>query len=279
MTEKVSGIYKIVNRINGKYYVGSSANIKDRWRQHRRALRKNLHWNDHLQLSWNKYKEPTFDFIVVETCLPQKDVLLSDEQRYLDIAKNEKDKCYNITFTAGKVDMTDDVRIKMSKAREGKYLGPNNTAYRFVPDAVKLELKNVWVQDGKNELILYAKNVHNIGGTVVCKRLIPEFKMDPNAVHHRKENKRLSMRKLYDKNCIFTGNTNVNYNPTIYRFRSDTGEIFCATQNEFAKKFGFYPNGEFMSGKRRTCRGWTLIDPPRSSCRDRCEQNLGSVSR
>ena len=28
-----SGIYKIINTVNGKYYVGSSVDCKDRWRE------------------------------------------------------------------------------------------------------------------------------------------------------------------------------------------------------------------------------------------------------
>jgi len=34
----VQGIYKIINKNNGKYYVGSSVDIKERWNEHRRNL-------------------------------------------------------------------------------------------------------------------------------------------------------------------------------------------------------------------------------------------------
>jgi predicted GIY-YIG superfamily endonuclease len=30
-----SGIYKIINKINGKYYIGSSKSINDRWKVRR----------------------------------------------------------------------------------------------------------------------------------------------------------------------------------------------------------------------------------------------------
>ena len=48
------GIYKIINKVNGKYYVGSSLNINKRWSVHKSALSKNKHHNDHLQNAWNK---------------------------------------------------------------------------------------------------------------------------------------------------------------------------------------------------------------------------------
>ena len=62
------GIYKIVNKINNKVYIGSTVNMKKRWREHRGCLKKNIHYNSHLQLSWNKYGEESFDFLVISEC-------------------------------------------------------------------------------------------------------------------------------------------------------------------------------------------------------------------
>ena len=42
------GIYKIVNSINNKIYVGSAKNIKKRWSAHKSDLNKNKHHNKHL---------------------------------------------------------------------------------------------------------------------------------------------------------------------------------------------------------------------------------------
>ena len=55
---KISGIYKIVNKVNGKYYVGSSNDVlKTRFYEHKRLLTKNKHFNVKLQNAWNKYGE------------------------------------------------------------------------------------------------------------------------------------------------------------------------------------------------------------------------------
>jgi|ERR1051326_1061197 group I intron endonuclease len=100
---KISGIYKIINKVNGKYYVGSSTDILTdnigRWYRHKHDLRKNIHRNDYLQRAWNKYGESNFDFIIVEQV--PKHQLLVIEQKYLDIAILEKDKCYNLMFESG----------------------------------------------------------------------------------------------------------------------------------------------------------------------------------
>jgi group I intron endonuclease len=56
------GIYKIVNQINGNFYVGSSKNIRRRWKEHLQKLKSNNHQNILLQRSWNKYGENNFRF-------------------------------------------------------------------------------------------------------------------------------------------------------------------------------------------------------------------------
>ena len=54
--QKKRGIYKILNKIDGKFYLGSSKDIEHRWIDHIRELRKNNHHNDYLQHAWNKYR-------------------------------------------------------------------------------------------------------------------------------------------------------------------------------------------------------------------------------
>lgn len=93
------GIYKIINKVNGKYYVGSSTELDKphgRWYKHKRALIKGSHINSHLQSAWNKYGPESFEFQIVEVTKREK--MEEIEQKYLDIAKNETDKCYNQNF-------------------------------------------------------------------------------------------------------------------------------------------------------------------------------------
>jgi len=60
-----SGVYWIVNRANNKRYLGSTGNLKNRWAEHKRALRGGYHWNDHLQRAFQKCGEEKFVFEVV----------------------------------------------------------------------------------------------------------------------------------------------------------------------------------------------------------------------
>lgn len=91
-------IYKIVNLVNDKFYVGSTTNKKVRFRQHRKLLRGNRHHCKHLQASWNKYGEEKFDFRVVEE-VPSDMSLQEVEERWLN-AHVGKNYCYNTGHSA-----------------------------------------------------------------------------------------------------------------------------------------------------------------------------------
>lgn len=65
---RIVGIYQIKNRINGHLYIGQSSNMRVRWMKHIDYLKKNKHWNKHLQSAWNLYTEINFTFEVLELC-------------------------------------------------------------------------------------------------------------------------------------------------------------------------------------------------------------------
>lgn len=60
------GIYRILNTINNKFYIGSSVNLRKRLYEHRRLLRLGKHENYHLQNAFTKYGEENFKFEIIE---------------------------------------------------------------------------------------------------------------------------------------------------------------------------------------------------------------------
>ena len=92
------GIYKIINKINGRFYIGSSDNIERRFNRHFLDLRKNKHDNQHLQNAWNKYGKEAFMTEVVKSCRCED--LLLEEQKELDIWVGNT-LCYNLSKIAG----------------------------------------------------------------------------------------------------------------------------------------------------------------------------------
>lgn len=92
------GIYKIINIVNNKFYVGSAVDLKRRKTRHFCELRNNKHNNKYLQASWNKHGEQAFVFVVVEELSPEAD-LLAAENVWLKEHVG-KEYCYNIGVDA-----------------------------------------------------------------------------------------------------------------------------------------------------------------------------------
>jgi group I intron endonuclease len=69
-----SGVYQILNTVNGKCYVGSSATIEQRWRTHRWGLETGRHHSRRLSRAVAKYGLPAFEFKVLEECDPSDNV-------------------------------------------------------------------------------------------------------------------------------------------------------------------------------------------------------------
>jgi group I intron endonuclease len=97
-----SGIYKITNIVNGKFYIGSSEDVDNRWKiEHVGNLRRNQHCNPKLQHSWNFHGGDKFSVEILEEVEPRKELLLEREQYYLDTLKPyDRNIGYNICPTA-----------------------------------------------------------------------------------------------------------------------------------------------------------------------------------
>jgi len=97
---RASGIYQIRCIPTGKIYIGSAKNLRVRWGQHQRSLRRGLHSNIHLQQAWNRYGEASFDFTTLE--IVETSGLLEAEQIWIDrTGCAERGVGYNIFAVAG----------------------------------------------------------------------------------------------------------------------------------------------------------------------------------
>ena len=85
-----TGVYKITNQINGKFYIGSSKDLSRRKKDHFRLLKKGINHSILLQRAVNKYGITNFKFRIIELC--EKELLISKEQYYIDKLKPK----YNI---------------------------------------------------------------------------------------------------------------------------------------------------------------------------------------
>jgi group I intron endonuclease len=139
-------VYEIVNLVNGKKYVGCSADYKSRWKHHKHLLRLNNHANTYLQQSWNKYSENNFEFNILFQFDSETEMF--DKEHEL-ITLNRAD-CYNLSEggkggskgtkwsiesrnklseskkKTAKLVMTDEVKKRISESKKGSVM-PDNT--------------------------------------------------------------------------------------------------------------------------------------------------------
>ena len=185
--KNISGIYKITNNVNGKFYIGSSQNISRRWYDHKRELRIQKHHNKYLQRAWNKYGEENFSFEIVEECKVEE---LSDrEQLYIEKYVNS-DFCYNISIDTiapmrGKKH-SEEAKRKMSESRKGLMVGPKNHMYgKHLSDEEKKKLSLAFAGE-KNPM--YGKHLSD-----ESKRKISEAHKGTKCPEYLKRRYRLEM--------------------------------------------------------------------------------------
>lgn len=112
----ISGIYRIVCKLNNKQYIGSACNIKIRKQNHFSYLKRNKHHSILLQRAFNKYGKENFYFEILAYC--PKEYLIKLEQWFLDNLKPE----YNIQKIAGSnlgYKHTESTKKKLSLKRIG----------------------------------------------------------------------------------------------------------------------------------------------------------------
>ena len=89
-------IYKIINKENGKFYIGSTIDIKKRKRAHLEQLKNGKHHCFHLQRAYEKYGKEIFELTYKEIEIDNEDVLRLLEERYINYCWNSG-KLYNVS--------------------------------------------------------------------------------------------------------------------------------------------------------------------------------------
>ena len=85
MAEKISAVYKITNTVTGDFYVGSSKNVKKRWREHKCKSTWKEHPNNPMYQDMEKYGVDKFEFQVIAEVEPNK--LKEIEQEFIETLK------------------------------------------------------------------------------------------------------------------------------------------------------------------------------------------------
>lgn len=86
-------VYSIVNKRNGRMYIGSTIDVEKRFNRHKKDLRAGTHHCIYLQRAWNKYGEDSFSFDILKKCGSEYEVRKVEES-YLN---NQYEFLYNVS--------------------------------------------------------------------------------------------------------------------------------------------------------------------------------------
>lgn len=122
-------VYEIRNKINNKYYIGVSVDVKSRVNRHFRELKNNKHHNFYMQKDYLEYKDIKIFKVSILKSIKNKNLAYKYEEYFI---QNDYDNNYNIS--------------KYSR-------GGDNLSYHFDLKNIKLKqskgAKRVW--DNRNE--------------------------------------------------------------------------------------------------------------------------------
>lgn len=125
-------IYKISNILTNDCYVGSSIDLKERWRRHKKDLRAGKHHSIILQRAWDKYKEENFKIEVLQECSTEE--MKDRENYYLCELKPVYNICKEAYSTVGRV-YREETRLKHKKYAIDNNIRPPKETYegRYIP--------------------------------------------------------------------------------------------------------------------------------------------------
>lgn len=250
----ISGIYKIINIINGIYYIGRSKNIFRRLYDHITDLKNNKHINDYLQNAWNKYGYINFNFLILENStqdplLKDNNILQKLEQDYLDIAFGEENLCYNLNLQANGGEISEYSRQKISNKLKGK---PKSLEHKL-----QLSIANKGLRKG---IPLTEKTKQKLSlSKIGVLPWIKGKKHKPETIE--KMRKRHRGKKLSQEHIKNLARAKIS--STVYHFYNEMLDLHkIYRQYDLRKEFNLNAHSlsQLCNGKKEIYDGWKIIE-------------------
>lgn len=93
--DTIMGVYQIKNNANGKIFISSFANLKNKWLTIKMQLDMGRHPNSELQEDWNELGEEAFEYSVLEERKDESDMDIKWELQQMEKAWLAKLEPYN----------------------------------------------------------------------------------------------------------------------------------------------------------------------------------------
>lgn len=247
----ICGIYKIVNKVNGRYYIGSSKDILGRrWKQHQRELNNRTHHNAHLINAWHKYGKDAFEIVVIEEVPIDK--LYEVEQKYLDICAVTPSEAYNLNYAPDGGRPSEESIRKISQKLKGRVFTEEHK--QRIGQAM---VGRPYSDETRAKIGRYAATRTHSEET---RRKIGKASLG----HRLSDASKLKMSLAGIGRHDNGGNRNPRFDSTIREFiRPESGERFKGTRFDFTNKFRLSAGmvGHMIKGMRETVKGWCIVTP------------------
>lgn len=168
-------IYGILNKISGKYYIGSTVSFSKRKSRHLKLLRENKHHSYLLQKEW---EEGLFEFIILEKVL-EKELLIEREQWWIDNTNSFYNICKIANSSLG-IKRTEETKEKVRQAN----LGLKHPEWRNEIKSKAQGGDNHWTkkkkfsQESKNKMSESQKKLYENGYINPVKKTILQYTLD-----------------------------------------------------------------------------------------------------
>ena len=139
--QKICGVYKITNTITGDFYIGSSKDIKRRWREHKKPSTWKRCPNNPMYLDMQKYGLDKFVFEIIEVV--EIEQLKVAEQHFIETLK----PTYNNYRAKGR-------DAKKFKERQKKYRQSEKGKERQ-KEYEKTDKRKKYLKEYQNQLCCY----------------------------------------------------------------------------------------------------------------------------
>lgn len=202
----MNGIYKILNTVNNKFYIGSSTNIEHRWRVHRSYLKNKQHPNIYLQYAWDKYGPECFEFSIVKEL--EGDPRQEEQRIILETKCYDREIGYNLSISTfapmeGKKHSAESI-VKMSEVKKGKknsFYGKKHT--EETKQRISKAKKNIPLDPEHKKKVLetaWKKGEQHINA-VLTEQVVYDIKLE---YRDTKKKRGFSMRKSRELGVNYT---------------------------------------------------------------------------
>ena len=121
MEKKISGVYKIENTVTGDFYIGSSKDVKRRWREHKKPSVWNIYSKYPLYLDMQKYGIENFEFTILCEVQPRQLTVMEQKMIKELCPTYNKNNAYVIGERRGREDNIEYMKIHRQSEKGKEY--------------------------------------------------------------------------------------------------------------------------------------------------------------